>query len=75
MRTSQLKSYSIDHIDDISKEVISYLLDTGVEHNLAVLSLCRTLVMICDEAELDLVCSLIDDLSEVEVDKIPLGDN
>lgn len=72
MRTALLKSYSIDDIDDVSKDIVALLLDNGVEHNRAVLALCRAIIMICDDRELDLICTLIDELSELQVDKITL---
>ena len=65
-----LYSYTIDEVDTIAKELIAQLQDTGVGMPLAVLGLCRALVMCSTTDELDGVCATIDRLAELPFDEV-----
>lgn len=57
-------SYFNADIDDAAKEVIQTLCDLDIPNGLAVAALCKAIVMIGTEQDLDKACKMIDDFAE-----------
>lgn len=63
----RVDGYDIDELDRVAEEVLSTLEDAvETDRRLALLAMCRAIVLIADEDELDEACSWIDRLSEEE---------
>lgn len=72
MRHSLLYDYSITDIDNVAKDIAVQLADSGIPYRLAILAICRSLVMVGRPIDLDVACTIIDDLSEIEADRVLL---
>lgn len=57
-------TYSLTEIEDTAKEVIHALADLDVPNPLAIAALCKAIVMIANEDDLDMACKLIDDFAD-----------
>ncbi len=57
-------NYSSAEVDDTAKEIIQTLCDLDVPNRLALVALCKAIVMISTEEDLDYACKIIDDFAE-----------
>lgn len=53
-----------DEINQTAREILSTLEELGVDDRLAILGLCRSIVALSTDSELDMACIYIDRISE-----------
>ena len=68
MDPTNINGYSLEEIDDVSKDLLQTLSEVGVNPTLALLALCRSITIIGSPEELDLACRIIDDFSGISAD-------
>lgn len=63
MNKSLLKGYLSDEINDVAAELVQHLMEGETPSDLGLLALCRAIVMVSSQDDLDLACRIIDEMS------------
>lgn len=69
MTKSLLRGFLQDEVDDAAKDIIQHLAECETPSAMCLLALCRAVVMISTVEELDLACRVIDEMSEIPLEK------
>ena len=60
-----IHGYDLDEIDEVAQEIFQVIAEQQVPSRLAIAALCRTIVMMGTDEDLDLACSMIDRIADI----------